>query len=117
MEILRNTLMINSYFNKMRRISITNFNQNNNNKNHLNQIRNIKNFVKYENMFLEDEYFLRAPGSFPDEEEKNYLLKINFIEENNYLDDDNISNNEYKDNSLYRKNNSVNINSNFESLA
>ena len=66
-------------FNKMKISSITNFNNlnNNKNKNNNNNIEhiknNIKNFVKYKNMFLEDEFFLRTPGSFPDEEEKNYL--------------------------------------------
>ena len=89
----------------MRRISITNFTKLNNNK------KNIKNFVKYENMFLEDEFFLRAPGSYPDEDEENYLLKLNFLEENNYFDEENISNNEYVDKPLLRQTNSISYNS------
>ena len=91
---LRKTLMAGNNVNIMRRVSINNFNQSNNlNKNKNNNI-NIQNFVRYEDMFLDDEIYLRAPGSFPDEEEKNYLLKLNFLDENDYLETDNI-NNEY----------------------
>ena len=96
----------------MRRISITNFTKLNNNKKNINHIKNnIKNFVKYENMFLEDEFFLRAPGSYPDEDEEDYLLKLNFLEENNYFDEENISNNEYVDKPLLRQTNSISYNS------
>ena len=96
----------------MRRISITNFTKLNNNKKNINHIKNnIKNFIKYENMFLEDEFFLRAPGSYPDEDEENYLLKLNFLEENNYFDEENISNNEYVDKPLLRQTNSISYNS------
>ena len=111
-DMIRKTLMLNNDFNKMKRISITNFNQNN--KNSINHIKNIKNCIKYENMFLEDDYFLKAPGSFPDEEEKNYLLKLKFLEENNYFEDDNIENNEYIDKTLIRQTNSISYNSNHE---
>ena len=109
---LRKTIIENNDFNKMRRISITNFTKLNNNKKNINHIKNnIKNFVKYENMFLEDEFFLRAPGSYPDEDEENYLLKLNFLEENNYFDEENISNNEYVDKPLLRQTNSISYNS------
>ena len=109
---LRKTITENNDFNKMRRISITNFTKLNNNKKNINHIKNnIKNFVKYENMFLEDEFFLRAPGSYPDEDEENYLLKLNFLEENNYFDEENISNNEYVDKPLLRQTNSISYNS------
>ena len=111
-DMIRKTLMLNNDFNKMKRISITNFNQNN--KNSINHIKNIKNCIKYENMFLEDDYFLKAPGSFPDEEEKNYLLKLKFLEENNYFEDENIENNEYIDKPLIRQTNSISYNSNLE---
>ena len=111
-DMIRKTLMLNNDFNKMKRISITNFNQNN--KNSINHIKNIKNCIKYENMFLEDEYFLKAPGSFPDEEEKNYLLKLKFLEENNYFEDENIENNEYIDKPLIRQTNSISYNSKLE---
>ena len=112
-DILRKTLMMNNDFNKMRRISIKNFNQFNKESIHIKN-NNIKNFVKYENMFLEDELYLRAPGSFPDEEETNIVLKLNFLEENNYLDEDNISNNDYIEQPFLRQMNSVGFNSNFE---
>ena len=109
---LRKTITENNDFNKMRRISITNFTKLNNNKKNINHIKNnIKNFVKYENMFLEDEFFLRAPGSYPDEDEEDYLLKLNFLEENNYFDEENISNNEYVDKPLLRQTNSISYNS------
>ena len=109
---LRKTIIENNDFNKMRRISITNFTKLNNNKKNINHIKNnIKNFIKYENMFLEDEFFLRAPGSYPDEDEENYLLKLNFLEENNYFDEENISNNEYVDKPLLRQTNSISYNS------
>ena len=111
-DMIRKTLMLNNDFNKMKRISITNFNQNN--KNSINHIKNIKNCIKYENMFLEDDYFLKAPGSFPDEEEKNYLLKLKFLEENNYFEDENIENNEYIDKPLIRQTNSISYNSKLE---
>ena len=111
-DMIRKTLMLNNDFNKMKRISITNFNQNN--KNSINHIKNIKNCIKYENMFLEDDYFLKAPGSFPDEEEKNYLLKLKFLEENNYFEDENIENNEYIDKPFIRQTNSISYNSKLE---
>ena len=110
---LRKTLMAGNDFNRMR-ISITNFNKVNNNINQINHIKNnIKNFVKYENMFLDDEVYLRAPGSFPDEEEKNYLLRLNFLDENNYLEEDNV-NNEYIDKTFIRQTNSISYNSKLE---
>ena len=111
---LRKTLMAGNDFNRMR-ISITNFNKLNNNINQINHIKNsnIKNFVKYENMFLDDEIYLRAPGSFPDEEEKNYLLRLNFLDENNYLEEDNV-NNEYIDKTFIRQTNSISYNSKLE---
>ena len=112
----RKTLMGNDLFRKTR-ISITNFNSINNNNKIINKKKienNIKNFVKLENMFLDDEEFLRAPGSFPDEEETNYLLKLNFLEESNYFEDDNIINNEYIDKHLFRQTNSISYNSNLE---
>ena len=110
---LRKTLISGNDFNKMKRISISNFNKLNKNKINLNQ-KNKKNFVRYENMFLDDEYFLKAPGSFPDEDEKNYLLKLKFLEESNYIDEDNIKNNEYIDKPLLRQTNSISFNSNLD---
>ena len=110
---LRKTLISGNDFNKMKRISISNFNKLNKNKINLNQ-KNKKNFVRYENMFLDDEYFLKAPSSFPDEDEKNYLLKLKFLEESNYIDEDNIKNNEYIDKPLLRQTNSISFNSNLD---
>ena len=110
---LRKTLISGNDFNKMKRISISNFNKLNKNKINLNQ-KNKKNFVRYENMFLDDEYFLKAPSSFPDEDEKNYLLKLKFLEESNYIDEDNIKNNEYIDKLLLRQTNSISFNSNLD---
>ena len=109
---LRKTILEGSDINRMRRVSITNFYQSNNlNKNKQNI--NINNFVHYEDMFLDDEIYLRAPGSFPDEEEKNYLLKLNFLEENDYLETDNI-NNEYVDRASFQKTKTINFNSKLE---
>ena len=106
---LRKTLMSGNDYNKMKRISITNFNNNkNNNINNINI--NINNFIRYKDMFLDDEIYLRAPGSFPDEEEKNYLLKLNFLDENNYLEEDK-TNNEIIDKSCIRQTNSISYNS------
>ena len=110
-EILRKTLMINYDFNRMRRISITNFHKSSNKKINIDHVKNNQNFIKYDNIFLEDEFYLRAPGSFPDEEEENYLLKINFIEDNNYFEDDNTSNNKYIDQSLLRHTKTISYNS------
>ena len=104
---LRKTLMAGSEFNKMKRISITNFTKNQKN-NDINKI-NMNNFIRYENMFLDDEIYLKAPGSFPDEEEKNYLLKLNFLDENNYLEEDK-ENNEYINEYKIRHTNSVSFN-------
>ena len=119
-SILRKTLYAGNDFNKMRRISITNFNQINNkinaNKNFepKKSIRNSRNYIKYENMFLDDEIFLKAPGSFPDEDEGNYLLKLNFLHENFYSEEDNISNNDYMDKPPLRQTNSISYNSNLD---
>ena len=119
-SILRKTLYAGNDFNKMRRISITNFNQRNNkiniNKNNdfKKSIRNSRNYVKYENMFLDDEIFLKAPGSFPDEDEGNYLLKLYFLNENFYSEEDNISNDDYMDKPPLRQTNSISYNSNLD---
>jgi hypothetical protein len=108
-SILRKTLFAGNDYNKMKRISITNFSKinNKNNKNNNNEfkknIRNIRNYVKYENMFLDDEIFLKAPGSFPDEDEGNYLLKVNFLNENFYSEEDNLSNNDYSEKPPFRQ--------------
>jgi len=119
---LRKTLFMGNDYNKMKRISITNFNQINNkinkNKNKFNEIkksiRNSRNYVRYENMFLDDEIFLKAPGSFPDEDEGNYLLKVNFMNENFYSEEDNLSNNDYINKVPLRQTNSISYNSNLE---
>ena len=75
---------------------------------------NLKNFVKLENMFLDDEEFLRAPGSYPDEEVTKYLIKLNFLEGCNYIEEENIINNEYVDKHLLRQTNSISYNANLE---
>ena len=119
-SILRKTLFAGNDYNKMKRISITNFSKinNKNNKNNNNEfkknIRNIRNYVKYENMFLDDEIFLKAPGSFPDEDEGNYLLKVNFLNENFYSEEDNLSNNDYSEKPPFRQTNSISYNSHLE---
>lgn len=65
-------------------------------------------------MFLDDEEFLRSPGSYPDEEETKYLLKLNFLEGCNYIEEENIINNEYVDKHLLRQTNSISYNANLE---
>ena len=108
----RKTLLFGSDFNKMKRISITNFNKLNKNKNSITHIKNnIKNFVKYDNVFLDNEFYLRAPGSFPDEDEANFLLKYNFLEENNYLEEENRASNDYINHQYIRQTNSISYNS------
>ena len=102
---------------KKTRISITNFNGMNGGVKKINKKmieNNLKNFVKLENMFLDDEEFLRAPGSYPDEEETKYLLKLNFLEGCNYIEEENIINNEYVDKHLLRQTNSISYNANLE---
>ena len=107
----RKTLVYND-FNKMKRISITNFNKLNNNINK--KKNNSRNMIKYENMFLDDELYMRAPGSFPDEEDQNYLLNIKFLEDCNYIEGDRSSNNGIGDNPKLRQTNSISFNSNIE---
>ena len=110
----RKTLVYND-FNKMKRISITNFNKLNNNINKVNKKKNnSRNMIKYENMFLDDELYMRAPGSFPDEEDQNYLLNIKFLEDCNYIEEDRLSNNGIKNNQRLRQTNSISFNSNME---
>jgi len=70
--------------------------------------------IKYENMFLDDELYMRAPGSFPDEEDQNYLLNIKFLEDCNYIEGDRSSNNGIGDNPKLRQTNSISFNSNIE---
>ena len=48
--------------------------------------KNVKSLIRCENIFLDDERYLRAPSSLPDEEDKNYLLKLNVLDENNYIE-------------------------------
>ena len=111
---LRKTILFGTDFNKMKRISITNFNKLGAKKNNIAHIKNnIKNFVKYDNMFLDDEFYLRAPGSFPDDEEANYLLRYNFLEQNNYLEENRTSKDNFES-PYIRQTNSISFNSHLE---
>ena len=88
-------------FNKQKRASINNFRDNfssslnsknrkilNHNMN-LNQIKihDKKIYIEYEDLYFEDDMFIPESSSFPNEHEEDFLLKLQFIEENNYDED------------------------------
>jgi hypothetical protein len=55
----------------------------------LNQIKiqNKKIYIEYEDLYFEDDMFIPESSSFPNEHEEDFLLKLQFIEENNYDED------------------------------
>ena len=96
---LRNTMI--GILNKQKRASINNFRDNfssslnsknrkilNHNMN-LNQIKihDKKIYIEYEDLYFEDDMFIPESSSFPNEHEEDFLLKLQFIEENNYDED------------------------------
>lgn len=104
---LRKTM--NGFFNKQKRASINNFRDtfcssfNSKNKKNLILSRSLKNininkinqnkherkksFVEYEDLYFEDDMFIPESSSFPNEHEEDFLLKLQFIEDNNYDED------------------------------
>ena len=112
---LRKTMS--GYFNIHKRASINNFREtisssviSKNKKdmnNHLNLIGQ-NNYIKYDDLYFEDEMFFPESSSFPNEQEEDFLLKIQFIEENNY--DKDIVDYSIRNNSIsYKINNNDNI--------
>ena len=98
---LRKTMS--GFFNKQKRASINNFREftalNTNNKktmNHSFSIRNLNvnkiikktnNYITYDDFYFEDDMFIPESSSFPNENEEDFLLKLQFIEENDYNED------------------------------
>ena len=90
------------FFLNKKKININNITKNRINiinNNQLNQnftIRNLlvennqkkeKGYVEYADFYFDDEMFITKSFSFPDEKEKDFLQKLQFIEENNYNND------------------------------
>ena len=46
-----------------------------------------KNYIEYNDLYFEDDMFIPESSSFPNEQEEDFLLKLQFIEENDYNDD------------------------------
>ena len=95
---LRKTMS--GYFNLRKRPSINNFREiisssskrkqdmnNNLNLRNLNQIKNQNIYIKYDDLYFEDDMFIPESSSFPNEQEEDFLIKLQFIEENNYDED------------------------------
>ena len=93
---LRKTMS--GYFNLHKRPSINNFREalisknkqdmdNNLSLKNLNQIKTQNNYIKYDDLYFEDDMFIPESSSFPNEQEEDFLLKLQFIEENNYDED------------------------------
>lgn len=98
---LRKTMS--GFFNKQKRASINNFREftalNTNNKktmNHSFSLRNLNvnkminkpyNYITYDDFYFEDDMFIPESSSFPNENEEDFLLRLQFIEENDYNED------------------------------
>ena len=98
---LRKTMS--GFFNKQKRASINNFREftslNMNNKKTMNHsfsirnlnvnkiIKNTNNYITYDDFYFEDDMFIPESSSFPNENEEDFLLKLQFIEENDYNED------------------------------
>ena len=98
---LRKTMS--GFFNKQKRASINNFREftalNTNNKKTMNHsfnirnlnvnkiIKNTNNYITYDDFYFEDDMFIPESSSFPNENEEDFLLKLQFIEENDYNED------------------------------
>ena len=46
-----------------------------------------KKYIEFDDIYFEDDMFLPESSSFPNEKEKDFLLKLQFIEENDYNED------------------------------
>jgi hypothetical protein len=91
------------FFNKQKRASINNFREftalNTNNKKTMNHsfsirnlnvnkiIKNTNNYITYDDFYFEDDMFIPESSSFPNENEEDFLLKLQFIEDNDYNED------------------------------
>ena len=96
---------VSGHFNQQRRASIINFRNNqkmsnnpdnkiniNDNSNRINIFANNNqkkkiNYIKYNDLYFEDDMFIPESSSFPNEKEADFLLKLQFIEDNDYNED------------------------------
>ena len=46
--------------------------------------KNKKRYIEYDDLYFEDDMFIPESSSFPNEKEEDFLLKLQFIEENDY---------------------------------
>ena len=79
---------LSGYFNLQRRVSINNFNVKKPNFNNNKIIKQKQNYIEYDDLYFEDDIFIPESSSYPNEHEEDFLLKLQFIEDNNYNDDD-----------------------------
>ena len=94
---------VNDLFQFKKRASIRNFDNNkfffkSQNKNTFEEnftIRNLEDnnnkkkikYIEYDDLYFEDDMFIPESSSFPNENEEDFLLKLQFIEENDYNND------------------------------
>ena len=71
-----------------RRVSINNFNSKKPNINNNKSQKKKQNYIEYDDLYFEDDIFIPDSSSYPNEHEEDFLLKLQFIEDNNYNDDD-----------------------------
>ena len=79
---------LSGYFNLQRRVSINNFNSKKPNLNNNKIKKQMQNYIEYDDLYFEDDMFIPESSSYPNEHEEDFLLKLQFIEDNNYNDDD-----------------------------
>ena len=118
---LRQTMS--GYFNSKRRASINNFRENmpnvinSNNKtmqksfstiNLIAKKKQRQNYIDYNDLYFEDDMFVPESSSFPNEYEEDFLLKLQFIEDNEY-DDDIVDYNKRNNSISYKINEKDNI--------
>ena len=79
---------LSGYFNLQRRVSINNFNSKKSNLNNNKIKKQMQNYIEYDDLYFEDDMFIPESSSYPNEHEEDFLLKLQFIEDNDYNDDD-----------------------------
>ena len=91
---LRKTMS--GFFNMQKRASISNFREQLSSLNNSFDKRNIydnkkeiksRNYITYDDLYFEDDMFIPESSSFPNENEQDFLLKLQFIEDNDYNED------------------------------
>ena len=89
---------LSGFFNNRKRASIKNFKKENSEllnlnykKDSLSKInkfkKKLKNDVSSDDLYFEDDMFIPESSSFPNENEQDFLLKLQFIEDNDYNED------------------------------